>query len=427
MHTSPSAGCTEYMQVSRRNFLAAGGAAAMVSGAPIWLPRIAYATDSRSADRDILISIFCRGGADGLTLCVPHGDPAYYDARPTINIPRPDSGDQFAATDLDGFFGLAPAMTPLTEAYLAGDLLFVHATGSTDQTRSHFDAMHFMEVGKPRDPSLFTGWTGRHLLSVPPLDSNAVIRAIGIAPGLQRALAGAPLTLPFPDLSDSGLNGRWQTKEDRLNAIAEAYNSAPDILKNAASNTLNTMSLLEQIDFANYQPANGAIYPETYFGYSLKSTAALIKAQVGVEAVNLDLGGWDTHDTQGPRDGYMAQLMGDLAQSLAAFYRDVISDNKNVSLVTMSEFGRVVAENGSLGTDHGHGNVMMLMGKHFSGGRVLANWPGLDPDLLYEGQDLDITIDYRDILAEVVQNRLGNTNLDFVFPDFTPTFRGITI
>lgn len=426
MTSNKNGGCTEYLDLSRRNFLGIGaGAVAAGAIAPLWLPRIAYAR-SGATPRDVLISVFLRGGADGLTLCVPHGDEDYYSARPQINIPRPDSGDPARAVDLDGFFGLPQAMAPLTDAYANGKLLLVHATGSVDETRSHFDAMHFMEVGKPRDPALYTGWVGRHLITVPPLDDEAAVRAIGISTGLQRHLVGAPRALPFPDLDDSGLNGRPQTRDERLAAIGDMYERGPDLLRGSAENTINTMALLDAIDFANYQPANGAVYPESYFGYSLKSAAALIKAQVGVEAVSLDLGGWDTHESQQPREGYMAYLMADLAQTLAAFHLDVIGEGLPVTLVTMSEFGRVVAENGSQGTDHGHGNVMMLMGNNIAGGQVMADWPGLHPDLLFQGQDLEITIDYRDILAEVVQNRLANADLGFVFPDFDPTFRGVT-
>lgn len=426
MSRSTQGGCNEYADLSRRSFLGVGGAA-LAAGAvvPAWLPRIAFAREG-AVPRDILVSLFLRGGADGLTLCVPHGDPDYYTARPNINIPHPDSGDPARAVDLDGFFGLPQAMSSLTTAYDDGKLLFVHATGSVDETRSHFDAMHFMEVGKARDPSLYTGWVGRHLITVPPLDDQAAIRAIGISTGLQRHLVGAPKALPFPDLNESSLNGPAPTKDARLQSIDDMYQRAPELLRTSAENTISTMQLLDAIDFANYQPANGAVYPESYFGYSLKSAAALIKAQVGVEAISLDIGGWDTHESQQPRDGYMAYLMQELSASMAAFHLDVIGEGLPVTLVAMSEFGRVVAENGSEGTDHGHGNVMMLMGNHISGGRVLSQWPGLHPDLLFQHQDLAITIDYRDILAEVVQNRLANPDLGFVFPDYTPTFRGVT-
>jgi uncharacterized protein (DUF1501 family) len=419
-------GCNEYRDLSRRSFLGLSAASALVAATPAWLPRVAFAHSRAAVARDVLVSIFLRGGADGLSMCVPFGDPNYYLARPNIAIAPPDSGDQFAATNLDGFFGLPPAMTPLLDAFTSGHLLFVHAAGSPDESRSHFDATRFMEVGKARDTQLFTGWLGRHIMATPPLDEEAVVRAIGISPGLQRRLFGAPKSLPFPDLNDTKLNGRAPTLEERFSAIQEAYARAPAMLRASAQATASTMGVLQAIDFAAYVPAHGATYPESDFGYSLKSTAALIKAQIGVEAVAVDFPSWDTHESQNPASGTMARRMEDLSQSLAAFHRDVIGPGHPVTALIMSEFGRTVAENAAGGTDHGHGNTMMLMGQHIAGGRVLTQWPGLHPDLLYQGQDLEITIDYRDVLAEVLQRRMGNTDLAFVFPDYSPTFRGVT-
>lgn len=417
--------CDEYSQLSRRNFLRASAATLTAFSLPAWLPRIAFARD-RGVSRDVLISIFLRGGADGLTLCVPHGDDDYYNLRPTLNIPRPDSGDPFAAIDLDGFFGLPPALAPLVESYNAGHLAIIHACGSVDETRSHFDAMTFMEVGKARDLSLVTGWLGRHLAIVPPMLPEAVLRAVGIGEGLQRTLVGAPLALPIPDLANFTLNGAPETKNARLDALAAMFAADPSALTNPALYTRDTVALLEQIDFANYKPFGGALYPESDFGYAMKSTAALLKAQVGVEAVGIDVGGWDTHEGQGPRDGYMASLMADLAAALAAFHTDVLGGGvMNVTAVLMSEFGRVGYENGSFGTDHGHGNVMMAMGPNINGGQVICMWPGLAPEQLYQGQDLDITIDYRDVLAEIMEKRLGSQDLGALFPDYTPTFHGV--
>lgn len=420
-------GCHEYRTMDRRQFLGAGSAAAAaLMSAPVWLPRVAFA-QSEDTSRDVLIAVFLRGGCDGLSICVPFADNAYYAARPTLNIPRPDSGDPLAATDLDSFFGLPPAMTPLMEAYLAGHLLFVHACGQEDESRSHFDAQNFMELGKPRDPNLFTGWIARHLLSTDPMNPSSVLRAIGMSAALQRSLAGSPLALPIPNPADFGLDGLPGTEADRLATLERSYANGPVALRTIAENTLTTIDLLDAIDFENYAPGNGATYPTSPFGNSLKSAAALIKAEIGVEAVTVDLGGWDTHESQEPREGYMANLMRDFAETLAAFHGDLTAGpGVNFTLVVMSEFGRVVNENANKGTDHGHGNIMIALGNHIAGGRVLSNWPGLTPENLFQGQDLDVTIDYRDILAEIVQNRLGNGDLASVFPGFTPAFRGIT-
>lgn len=420
-------GCTEYRSLSRRQFLGtSSAAAAALMSAPSWLPRVAYAQNENTS-RDVLITIFLRGGCDGLSLCVPFADDDYYTARPTLNIPRPDSGDPFAATDLNGFFGLPPAMNPLVEAYGAGHLLFVHACGQQDESRSHFDAQNFMELGKPRDPGLFTGWIARHLLETAPMNPNTVLRAISMSSALQRSLAGSPLALPVPDPSQFGVDGLPGTEAERLATLEKSYAAGPVALRAVAENTLMTIELLKAIDFANYVPGNDAAYPAGEFGNAMKSAAALMKAEIGVEAITLDLGGWDTHDAQEPREGYMANLMLNFASTLAAFHADLTAGNGvNFTLAVMSEFGRVVKENANKGTDHGHGNVMLVMGNHIAGGQVLSNWPGLAPGNLFQGQDLEVTIDYRDILAEIIQNRLNNPNLNAVFPGFTPSIHGIT-
>jgi len=407
--------------------MAATGLSALAAATPAWLPRVAMASSHRSSMRDVIISIYLRGATDGLTMLVPYADNAYYSARPTLNVPRPDSGLDNRATDLDGFFGLPPAMLPLIPAYQSGQLLFLHATGSTDPSRSHFDAQRFMEVGKPNDPSLATGWLGRHLASVTPMDPAAILRAVGISTGLMRTLVGAPATLPIPNLDTFDLGGPSGTRVARRGALENMYETVPDPLQAAAITTVQTIDLLNTINFAGYQPTGGAAYPAGAFGTALRSAAALIKAQVGVEAIAVDLGGWDTHANQGNFTGTMAGLMDQLAQGLAALHADLNSGTVQPShlVVCMSEFGRRVQENGSAGTDHGHGNCMLVMGNAVIGGRVLRQWPGLAPDQRYEGLDLQVTIDYRDVLAEIVQRRLGGSDLPFVFPDFAPTFRGV--
>lgn len=427
MNNESIKGCEEYKSLSRRQFLSRSlTSAAALASAPAWLPRVTFAQSASS--RDILLSIFLRGGGDGLTLCVPHGEDAYYAARPTIAIPRPDSGSANAAADLDGFFGFAPAMTPLLGAYTANDLLVVHATGSMDQSRSHFDATSFMEAGKPRDPSLMTGWLGRHLLTSPALDSSTLLRAIGISPGLQQTLAGAPLALPVPNPDQFTVFGDPTSADERVAALADMYLATDEPLATSAQNTAAVIALLDAIDFEGYVPGGGAVYPDSEFGMAMKSAAALIKAEVGLEAIAVDKGQWDTHDSQDPIGGQMYNLMTDFAQALSAFHADIIDGTShNVTAVCMSEFGRMRDENASGGTDHGHGNVMFALGKNINGGQVLTNWPGLETEQLFEGQDLEVTTDYRDILAEIVQNRLGNTDLGFVFPDYTPTFQGVTM
>ena len=427
-------GCSEYRELSRRQFVgaAAGSSLAAVASSyfPSWLPKVVLAESYASA-RDVILSVFMRGGADGLTLCVPFEDPSYYTGRSTIAIPRPDAAAGVTAKGiaLDNFFAFPQAMSGLMTAYNAKDLLVVHATGQLNNSRSHFDAQRYMEVGKPNDPTLVTGWLGRHLASVPPIRSNAPLRALGLASGLQKTLVGAPRTLPIANPATFALAGSAATAASRLAFMQADYAGATEPIHSAALDAANTVALLQAVGFAAYKPANGAVYPATGFGNALKSVAALIKADIGIEAAQVDIGGWDTHSAQDPLAGSMYRTMQDFSNSLAAFYLDVISTatTNGVTAVAVSEFGRNARENGSQGTDHGRGTAMFAMGKNIAGGRVMVNnWPGLATANLENGQDLKVTIDYRDILAEIVQNRLGSTNLGVVFPSWTPTMRGAT-
>ncbi|MBA3646171.1 MAG: DUF1501 domain-containing protein [Gemmatimonadaceae bacterium] len=422
-------GCAEYNELSRRHFITwSAGAALAATVFPPWLPKVVLAQSAVSS-RDVIISIFMRGGADGLSLCAPFTDPNYYSSRPTIAIPRPDSTAANRGIALDNSFAFPQAMAPLVEPFTAGKLLVVHGTGSVDPSRSHFDAQRFIEVGKPRDPTLVTGWLGRHLASSTPVRTSAPLRALGIANGLPQTLIGAPKTLPIPVPSTFGLGGSAATRTERANWLKSDYGDTPDPVRSAAIDATATIDLLKLINFAGYTPANGAVYPAGSFAASLKSAAALIKADIGVEAIQVDIGGWDTHASQDPLGGVMQVLMTTFASSLSALYRDLIAgaQAQTVTVVALSEFGRNVRENGSKGTDHGRGNCMFVMGQGIAGGRVLTfNWPGLAKENLDSGQDLKVTIDHRDILAEVVKNRLGNSQTDFVFPSFVPTTRGVT-
>lgn len=427
-------GCTEYRELSRRQFIgsAAGGSMAAVAAAyfPAWLPKIVLA-ETFASTRDVILSVFMRGGADGLSLCVPFGDPDYYTGRTTIAIPRPDASGATTTKGiaLDNFFAFPQAMAGLMPAYVAKDLLVVHATGQFNNSRSHFDAQRYMEVGKPNDPSLVTGWLGRHLASTPPVRSTAPLRALGLSSGLQKTLVGAPKTLPIANPANFTIGGTASTAAARMAFLQNDYAAATEPIHSAALDATNTVALLATIGFSTYKPANGAVYPSSTFGNALKSVAALIKADVGIEAAQVDIGGWDTHSAQDPLAGSMYRTMLDFSNSLAAFYADVVATapTTGVTAVAFSEFGRNARENGSNGTDHGRGTALFAMGKNIAGGRVMVNnWPGLAKPNLESGQDLVVTIDYRDILAEIVQNRLGNANLGVIFPSWTPTMRGVT-
>jgi len=426
-------GCEEYNELSRRQFITASAGISAAALFPAWLPKIVMSSHYAS-NRDIIVSVFMRGGADGLSIAVPFADPNYYTSRSTIAIPRPDSSAATKGINLDGFFMFPQAMAGnaagtggLMPAFTATDLLIVQATGQLNNSRSHFDAQRYMEVGKPVDPNLVTGWLGRHLASMPPIKSDALLRGIGVSSGLQKTLVGGPKTLPIADPTNFTIGGSTTTQPQRIAFLQGDYAGADEPMHSAALDATNTVALLKSVNFSGYVPANGAAYPNSSFGRALRSVAVLIKNDIGIEAAQVDIGGWDTHSGQDPIAGSMFNTMRDFSNSLGAFYADVVATGFNVTVVAVSEFGRNVRENGSQGTDHGRGTVMFAMGKGIAGGRVLTkNWPGLARENLDSGQDLKVTVDYRDILAEIVQKRLANPNLDVVFPTWTPTMLGVT-
>jgi uncharacterized protein (DUF1501 family) len=424
-----SCGCPEYHTLSRRHFLMnAAGAAVLGAATPDWLPRVVLA--QTASTRDVIVYVFMRGGADGLSLCVPWGDSNYYASRSTIAIPRPDASGTAKATALDStLWGLPPAMLALLPAYQANQLLIIQGAGLAYSSRSHFDAMRFIEVGKAADPTISTGWLGRHLATVPPMNAAATLRALSISQGLPNALEGAPKALPIPDPANYVLGGSAATRAARQAWINTDYSLTEEPVRSAALDANATLTLLASLNIGAYTPANGASYPNNSFGRAMRSAAALIKADVGVEAIQVDIGGWDTHQTQNPLGGVMATLMTSFSGAIGAFWADVLqgNGNYNVTLVAMSEFGRNVRENGSQGTDHGRGSCMFVMGKQIAGGRVYTrNWQPLARENLQDNQDVKVNVDHRDVLAEVVQNRLQNNNLDLIFPGYTPTFQGVT-
>lgn len=414
--------------IDRRRFLGrtALGAAATLT-APAWLPRVSLAGTAGSG-RDTLVVIFLRGGADGLTLCVPYGDAELYVRRPVLGIRPP--GNPNGATDLDGFFGLAPASVPVLPAFQAGHLAFVHATGLSDPSRSHFDMQRWMELGVTGATSggVFTGWVGRYLQTIPPAGSG-LLRGLGIGAALPKSFSGGPACVPVPDPDAFVLPGAAGTATARRNALTAMYQGEPEPLGPAALDTFATIDLLATIDFANYVPYGGAVYPATTFGEALKSAAALIKANIGIEAIEADLGGWDLHSALGPINGTMATRMDELTRGLAALHADLddpAATLDRTTVVAMSEFGRRAGENASAGADHGHGNCLIVMGGNVNGGQVIANWPGLATANLDNG-DLAITVDYRDILAEILEDRMACTSLGTVFPSYTiGSYRDVT-
>lgn len=420
-------GCQEYNSLSRRSFLRGVGTAtaAATLGVP-WLPKTAFAKSAFT--RDVIVSVYLRGGADGLTLCVPHGEPNYYAIRPVLAVPPPGSGRTGACTDLDGLFGFPVAFTPLLQPFRDGKLAVVHAVGQPNWTRSHFQAQHWMEAAD-RDPFANSGWLGRHLGTVGEMLPGSILRGLSLTDGMALTLEGGLKSLPILDPDKFGYAGGLAYQDEVITTVGTAYSAMHDATRQAFANTRNTIGLLDQINFAGYQPKGGAVYTtgdSPGFGLAMKSTAALLKAHVGLEAVHIDFVGWDTHVDQGSVGGRLDNTMQTLGQNLGAFYKDMTADHQtNWIVVVVSEFGRNAVENGARGTDHGYGNCMLVMGGAVNGGQVYRQWPGLDPEDLFEHTDLAATIDFRDVLSEIVQKRLENNNLGAIFPGYTPQFRGI--
>lgn len=419
-------------QLNRRQFMGAAGAVGVFGVSkslfPHWMPRLAFRDQAAvgSPPGDVLICIFLRGGMDGLSVVVPYAEGSnYYTARPTLRILEPGNGAE-RALDLDGQFGLHPVLAPLKELYTAGALGIVHATGLTDPSRSHFDAMAFMEAGTPGSKLTTTGWIGRHLQSAA-WQNASPFRAVGMGALVPQSLRGNIPPLALRSIADFHFKGREDEMQKMLQVLGSLYTiDAPtDRVETQAKLVFETVDLLDRLDVNTYTPANGAVYPDDEFGLGLRQIAQLIKADVGLEVACVDLGGWDTHEAQGVFGGQFEALLRTLGDGLAALYSDLRDSMANISVVTMSEFGRRVHENGSRGTDHGHGNVMFLLGGGINGGQVhTVDWPGLAATSLDDG-DLKITIDYRNVLGELVQKRLLNSALDQIFPGHTANDLGI--
>jgi uncharacterized protein (DUF1501 family) len=393
---------------------------------PTWMPRLSFAAPPREVKHDILVCIFLRGGADGLNMVIPFGDEDYYNARKKLAIPAPASGPD-TAIDMDGYFGLHPAMASLSEIYQAGQLAFVHAVGSPHETRSHFDAMDYMERGTPGDKSLASGWLNRHLQSTASTNDSP-FRAVGMGQQLQMSLRGMVPAVTLQSIADFHLKGQPEQITEIQRVLSSLYTPENGWLAEQGVEVFNAFNILEKADPTQYESHPDANYPDNNFGMALKQVAQLIKADVGLEVACVDIGGWDTHIIQGGSEGIMANLLQDYAGGLAAFYSDLHNHLSRVTILTMSEFGRRVQENAAGGTDHGRGGVIGVMGGGINGGQVYGNWPTLHPDVLEEPGDLPVTTDFRDVLGEIIQNRMGNHNLDQVFPGYQKAgFLGVAV
>ncbi len=385
------------------------------------MPRLSFAPKNTAPRGDTLVVVFLRGAADVLNMVVPHGEEAYYALRPTLGIARPDdlrSKKEERTVDLDGFFGFHPNMSSLLEAWQSRQLAIIHACGAPDESRSHFKAMELMERGVDDERGPASGWIGRHLATLNTGNSSP-LRAVGMGTRPQRSLSGSVPVSALRSIADFHLGGDQRALQQMRAALSYVYQN-----DEMGQDTLSIMDTLQKLDPTNYQSTNSQ-YPDSEFGLALKQTAMLIKAEVGLEVSAIDLGGWDTHFTQGSMTGLMPNLMKDLAEGLAAFHADMADHMNKLTIVTMSEFGRRAYENGSLGTDHGHGSMMMVLGGNVDGRKVHGQWPGLGEGQLMGPGDLAVTTDYRDVLSEVLIKRLNNSATSDVFPEYQPVMRNI--
>ena len=429
------------MAISRRYFLKTAGLSLFgAASVPAFLRRTAYALDqpNASARKKILVAIFQRGAADGLNTVVPFGDASYYSLRPSIAIPAPSARSGLSgrtAIDLDGFFALHPSLAGLKPLFDARHLAILNAAGSPDSTRSHFDAQDYMETAAPGFRGTSSGWLNRYLDSAPEAEATP-FRAVALAPRMPLTFAGPAPALAMNDVQAFRL--RTLSGPDGASGAAGAmgiagafesmYASTSDpLLGRTAHEMFEAAAMLERLRTTDYQPSNGVQYPNGRLGNSLRQVAQLIKSDVGLEIAFADVSGWDHHVNEGAVEGQLANSLKQFGDALAAFHQDMGERMSDVLVLSMTEFGRAARENGNRGTDHGHAAVMFALGGPVKGGKVYGPWPGLAPDQLYEGRDLALTTDFRDVFAEVAVRHLGATDVNSIFPGFSVSssrFRG---
>jgi uncharacterized protein (DUF1501 family) len=406
------------MSTTRRHLLLALASGAVVAIAP----------RARAADAPLpapakppprtkaLVLVFQRGAVDGLSMVPPAFDPRYYALRSSIAIPAPGKGDD-PAIPLDATFALHPALAPLKPLWDARRLAIVHAVGSPDLTRSHFDAQDFVESGTPGAKATDDGWMNR-LLVARAAPHASPLRAVALQPTLPRILAGDAAAVAMNSLNDLRVAGPPAMARDFEHMYGAAVDEA---LRGTAGEAFDAMRSLKAV---KDQPST-ATYPNSPLAKRLQSIAQLVKGDAGVELAVTECGGWDTHANQGGSKGQLAGRLDDLAQSLAAFASDVGDRLDDTCVVTVTEFGRTARENGTKGTDHGHGSVMLVLGGRVHGKKVHAKWKGLADDQLWQGRDLAVTTDHRDVFAEVARAHLGQRDLTAVFPKYSPARVGL--
>jgi uncharacterized protein (DUF1501 family) len=435
--------------MNRRFFLKSSGIALASIGAatmsPSFLTRAMAQTNGKGR-RKILIAIFQRGAMDGLSAVIPYGETEYYNLRSAIALPRPggassanpvSSGasqpNQSPAIDLDGFFALHPALSTFKPIYDSGQLAVIHAAGSPNSTRSHFDAQDYMESATPGMKGTSDGWLNRYLQSKSQSEGGgsqaSPFRGVAMGPTLPRVMQGKASAIAMNSINDFALRAGGANGQAVQGGFEAMYaQTVNDALRGAGKETFDAMKLLKQVNPAQYKPSPDAAYPRGPFGDRLRQVAQLIKSDIGLEVAFTDIGGWDTHTNQGSSQGQLATRLTEFSQGLSALYSDLKERADEVVILTMTEFGRTARENGNRGTDHGHASVIFALGGPVKGGKVYGKWPGLKSHQLNEGRDLAVTTDFRDVFAEIAKNHLGATDLDGLFPGYkinASNFKGL--
>ncbi len=398
-----------------------------MAAAPEFLHQFAAAqTENGYGRKKVLVTIFQRGAVDGLNMIVPYGESEYYNLRRTIAIKKPNEAE--GAIDLDGFFGLHPSMRSLEPFWKSKQLGIIHSSGSPDNTRSHFDAQDYMESGTPGIKGTRDGWLNRAVQTAAS-KSDSPFRAVSMTQAMPRSLYGKAPSVAMTNLSDFTIKAGLYTADLKGGFEGIYEQNAKDNLSETGKETFEAVNFLKSANPAQYKPENGAVYPASQLGRSLQQIAQLIKAGVGLEVAFAEMGGWDTHVNQSvgnqPGRGQLANLLRDFSSSIAAFATDLGKRMDDVVVLTMSEFGRTARENGNRGTDHGHGNAMLVLGNAVNGGKVYGDWKGLKSDQLNEGRDLAVTTDFRDVFAEVATRHLGSKDTGSLFPKYAASSRGV--
>ncbi|GBE95341.1 DUF1501 domain-containing protein [Nostoc cycadae] len=401
--------------MKRRDFLIQAGLFSTTAIASVSCDTWVVHSATNKSDRQRLIVILMRGGADGLNIVVPYTEPAYYQARPKIALAKP--GQEKGVFDLDGHFGLHPALAPIMPLWQQGNLAFVHAAGSPDPSRSHFDAQFYMEIGIPGNQRISEGWMNRLLGAI---SNKTPIQAVSLGSTKPRILNGL---MPVANIG-SGRNADKPISLDRpkVGAAFDRLYSGNDVLSQTYHQGRVARAALMD-DFAQEMKManNGAPSPDVFVG-DAQRLGKLMAKDPKIELGFMSLGGWDTHINQGSDRGYLAKSLGSLGKGLAALVQNLGPAYQNTVILVMSEFGRTLRENGNGGTDHGHGNVMWVLGGKVRGGKVYGEWPGLDTAALYEKRDLAVTTDFRDVISDVLAQHLSvnDTQLSKVFPSYVP-------